>query len=85
MKKYLLLFLIFLIAFSCKKSVHCERWKFYDECIPITTGNYGCGPGPIETANFCGNNLDGVYEGAVIKIQQDQNVKHVRHFVEKVN
>jgi len=82
--KQILTLLCIIIFFSCKKGPHCETWVYYDQCIPKSSTVPGCITGPLVSARFCDQDLNGVSEGASITLQEDADSKHVRHFVSKV-
>lgn len=86
MKKIILLLLI-ISVYSCKKTSRCETWKFYDQCVPKNNLVIGCGTGPINYLQgpFCGDDLTGISAGSTKIIHEDGDAKIVRHFIQKVN
>lgn len=81
--KYLII-LSLLAFFSCSKTdtAKCEKWYYYDECVP-KAANVVCSNPPFVTydvRSFCGDELRGATPGASVVVNENTDRKTVRHF-----
>lgn len=82
-----LVFISIIALLSCSKSdtAKCEKWYYYDECVP-KAANVFCNNPPTATytvRSFCGDELRGAVPGASIIVTENSDRKTVRHFKNK--